>query len=181
MSNHVVAAVTIPGSTRCAAYGIPERFGYFQSGVLIINLAKWRSEHVLDRMIDWIAENGSKIADADQDVLNGCLYDRRLPLAFKWNVIAPFYFDQHPLRISEQEREEVRRDARIIHYNGPSKPWHYRRHPRRADYWKYLALTEWRDYRPADKTPLNWAKKHFGPLMPDGVRSYLKRIIPVKA
>jgi lipopolysaccharide biosynthesis glycosyltransferase len=178
ISDHVVAAVTIPGSTRCAPYGIPESSGYFQSGVLVINLARWRSEHVLDRMIDWIGEHGHTIQDADQDVLNACLHDRRRPLPFFWNVIAPFYFDQHPLRISEEERAGVRRDARIIHYNGPSKPWHYlSRHPRRADYWKYLRLTEWRDYRPGDKTLLNWGKKHFGPMVPEAMRSYLKRTL----
>ncbi len=64
------AAVTIPGSTRCAAYGIPERFGYFQSGVLLINLKRWREERIFDRLQDYVAHNAEKIVDADQDVLN---------------------------------------------------------------------------------------------------------------
>lgn len=178
LGDHVLGAVTIPGSNRCPFFDIPERYGYFQSGVLLINLVKWRRDHIHDRLVDWIGVNGAKIVDADQDVLNACLYGQRLSLPFRWNVIAPFYFDYHPLGISDEERAAVQRDARIIHYNGPSKPWHYlSRHPRRADYWKYLRLTEWRDYTPADKTLINWANKNFGFWVPAAVRAYLKRAV----
>lgn len=168
----ILGAVTIPGSTRCAAYGIPERFGYFQSGVLLINLKQWRGERIFDRLQDYIACNAEKIVDADQDVLNACLYDRRLPLPYVWNVIAPFYHNYHPLGISDLELQSVRRNARIIHFNGPSKPWSYLcRHPRRGDYWKYLKLTEWRDFRPPDKNLVNWAKW----MLPEPVRALLKK------
>lgn len=171
----VLAAVTIPGSTRCAAYDIPERYGYFQSGVLVINLKRWRRDGIFDLLQDYIAHNAAKIVDADQDVLNACLYDKRHPLDFVWNVIAPFYFKYHPLGISNAELRAVRRDARIIHYNGPSKPWSYQsNHPRRADYWKYLKLTEWRDYTPPDKSFVNWGKRTVGPLVPEAVRAFLR-------
>jgi lipopolysaccharide biosynthesis glycosyltransferase len=178
VADHVLAAVTIPGSDRCPVFGIPEQHGYFQSGVLLVNLQRWRADRIFDELVGWIGANPGKIVDADQDALNACLYDRRLALPYIWNVIAPFYFDYHPLGISQQERAAVQRDARIIHFNGPSKPWHYlNRHPRRADYWKYLALTEWRDYRPDDKTVINWGKKHFGTLVPEPVRARLKRVL----
>lgn len=176
LGDHVLAAVTIPGSNRCPIFAIPERYEYFQSGVMLIDLAKWRAERVFDRLLDWIAANSHKIIDADQDVLNACLYDRRLNLPYVWNVIAPFYFDYHPLGMSEEDRRDVTRRARIIHFNGPMKPWSYMsRHPRRADYWKYLKLSDWRDFQPADKSVLNWTKKYFGPLVPASVRAQLKR------
>ena len=176
LGDAVVGAVTIPGSTRCAPYDIPERFGYFQSGVLLVNLKRWRREGIFDVLQDWIALHGEKIVDADQDVLNACLYDRRLRLPFVWNVITPFYFDYHPLGIPHSELLEVRRGACIIHFNGPSKPWHYlNRHPRRAEYWKYLHLTEWRDYAPPDKNLVNWGKRTFGSLVPKGARAFRAR------
>jgi lipopolysaccharide biosynthesis glycosyltransferase len=172
----VIAAVTIPGSTRCAAYGIPERFGYFQSGVMVIDLKRWRDEKMFDRLLDYTSHNADKIVDADQDVLNACLYDRRRPLPYVWNVIAPFYFNYHPLGISDAELREVRRDARIIHFNGPSKPWSYLcRHPRTEDYWKYLRLTEWRDFKPADRNFLNWGKKTFGPSVLEPIRGLFRK------
>jgi lipopolysaccharide biosynthesis glycosyltransferase len=176
IGDNILGAVTIPGSTRCAAYGIPESFGYFQSGVLRINLKRWRTERIFDRLQNYIAGNAEKIVDADQDVLNACLYDRRLPLPYIWNVIAPFYFDYHPLGISDAERRAVRENARIVHFNGPSKPWSYlSRHPRRADYWKYLRLTEWREFQPPDKSLVNWGKRTFGPVVPEPVRALLRR------
>lgn len=176
LGQSLLAAVTIPGSTRCAAYGIPERYGYFQSGVLVISLTRWRQERIFDLVQDYIAHNADKIVDADQDVLNACLYDKRLPLPFMWNVIAPFYFNYHPLGLSRAETRSVRRNARIIHFNGPSKPWSYQcNHPRRADYWKYLRLTEWRDFTPPDKSLVNWGKRTVGPLVPESVRALLRK------
>jgi lipopolysaccharide biosynthesis glycosyltransferase len=178
IGDHVLAAATIPGSDRCAVYGVPEAFGYFNAGVMLINLDCWRQEQVLARCLSYIAENSEKIFDADQDALNACLYDRRQPLPYIWNVISPFFFDYHPLGLSADELRRVREDARIIHFNGVSKPWSYMsRHPRRAEYWKYLKLTEWADYRPGDKSAINWAKKHVGPLMPRRLRGYLKGFV----
>ncbi len=177
----ILGAVTIPGSTRCGAYGIPESSGYFQSGVLLINLKRWRQEHVLERCLDWIRRDHEKIVDADQDVLNACLYGRRHRLPYIWNVIAPFYFDYHPLGIPQEELRAICRNARIIHFNGRSKPWHYlNRHPRGNEYWKYLALTDWRDYVPPDRNLLNWGKKKVGPLLPERMRFLLKTIAPTR-
>jgi lipopolysaccharide biosynthesis glycosyltransferase len=175
LGENILGAVTIPGSTRCTAFGIPERYGYFNSGVLLINLAAWRAERVFPRLIDYIDRNADRIVDADQDVLNACLYDRRLELPYIYNAISPFFFDYHPMGMSGAAIAEVRAHARILHFNGASKPWNYLcRHPRRADYWRYLALTEWRDARPENRTLSSWTKKTFGPLLPEALRAYVR-------
>lgn len=173
----IVGAVTIPGSDRCARYGIPEQFGYFNAGVLIINLREWRAANVLARLLDWIVANQRVIRNADQDALNGCLFDRRYPLPYIWNVITPFYFNSHPLGIPEAELRSIRQNARIIHFNGASKPWHYlNRHPRRSDYWKYLRQTEWRDYVAPDRNLINFGKKTFGPFVPRRIKGIIKSL-----
>ncbi|HEY1505992.1 MAG TPA: glycosyltransferase family 8 protein [Stellaceae bacterium] len=178
----IVGAVTIPGSTRCGALGIPEEYGYFNSGVLVIDLARWRCEEIFTRLIDYLAANGEKIVDADQDVLNACLYDRRLALPYVYNAISPFFFDHHPLGMSAEERADVCANARIVHFNGASKPWSYLcRHPNRADYWRYLAKTEWRDDEPEDRNFTNWAKKTLGPLMPAALRDYVRARLSARA
>src|SRR5581483_6532673 len=46
-------------------------------------------------------------------------------LPYVWNVISPFYFEYHPLGIPQDQLCEIRQNARIIHFNGRSKPWHY--------------------------------------------------------
>lgn len=177
----ILGAVTIPGSTRCESCGVPEEFGYFQAGVLIINLKRWRDSDIPSILLRWINQNYEKIVDVDQDVLNACLYDRRHALPYIWNVIVPFYFNYHPLRIPNSEIRAARKNAHIIHFNGPSKPWQYlNRHPRRAEYWKYLKLTEWRDYVPPDKSVVNWGKRTMGPFIPDHIRRLLKRAQSVR-
>lgn len=182
LGNAVLGAVTIPGSTRCAAFGIPEEYGYFNSGVLVIDLARWREEDIFKRLIEYLVANTDKIVDADQDVLNACLYDRRLPLPYIYNAISPFFFDYHPLGIGEVEIARVRDQARIIHFNGASKPWSYLcRHPRRADYWRYLERTEWRDDEPEDRNFANWTKKTFGPLVPESLRNYVRARVSAPA
>jgi lipopolysaccharide biosynthesis glycosyltransferase len=182
LGDAVLGAVTIPGSTRCTAFGIPEQYGYFNSGVLMIDLARWRAENIFTRLIDYLGDNSDKIVDADQDVLNACLYDRRLPLPYVYNAISPFFFDSHPLGLSEDEIAAVRAGARIIHFNGASKPWSYLcRHPRRVDYWRYLAHTEWRDEGPEDRNLANWTKKTFGPLLPEAWRNYVRARVSAPA
>jgi lipopolysaccharide biosynthesis glycosyltransferase len=178
----VLGAVTIPGSTRCAPLGIPEKFGYFNSGVLLIDLARWRRENVLERLIAYLTANYDKIVDPDQDMLNACLYDRRLPLPYIYNAISPFFFDYHPLGIGDDELAAVRANARIVHFNGASKPWSYLcRHPRRAEYSRQLANTEWRDDEPEDRNFANWTKKTFGPLLPESLRNYVRAKVSVPA
>lgn len=175
LGNAILGAVTIPGSTRCAALAIPESYGYFNSGVLLINLAAWRNERIFERVIDYIGRNADTIVDPDQDALNACLYDRRVKLPYIYNAVSPFFFDYHPMGMSRAEIEAVRADARILHFNGASKPWSYLcRHPRRAEYWRYLAETEWRGEGPDDRNFVNWTKKTFGPLVPEPVRAYVR-------
>jgi len=182
LGDAVLGAVTIPGSTRCAAFGIPERYGYFNSGVMLIDLARWRREQIFARLIDYLAAHSDKIVDADQDVLNACLYDRRLPLPYIYNAIAPFFFDYHPMGMTEAEIVAVAAQARIIHFNGASKPWSYLcRHPRRAEYWHYLARTEWRDDGPEDRNLANWTKKTFGPFVPEALRAYVRARVSAPA
>lgn len=182
MGDAVIGAVTIPGSTRCSAFDIPEQYGYFNSGVLIVDLARWRSEDIFTKLIDYLVAHHEKIVDADQDVLNACLYDRRLELPYIYNAISPFFFDYHPLGISADDLAAVRVNARIVHFNGASKPWSYLcRHPRRADYWRYLAGTEWRDDEPEDRNFANWTKKTFGPLLPEALRNYVRARVSAPA
>jgi lipopolysaccharide biosynthesis glycosyltransferase len=81
------------------------------------------------------------------------------------------------LPLERAEIEAIRREALIIHFNGGSKPWSYFcDHPRRAEYEKYLRMTEWRDYVPPDRTPLNMLRKGISAILPDRVKGFLKTV-----
>lgn len=174
----LLGAVNIPGSEQgVKLLGLRHEDGYFNAGVLLIDIEQWRAIHAEEIVIDYIRKNPDRIL-YDQDALNACFHASTRRLDYRWNVIRPFYREPIPLPLDRAEIEAIRRDARIIHFNGGSKPWSYFcDHPRRAEYQRYLRMTEWRDYVPPDRTPLNRLRKGISAVIPDSVKTRLKAII----
>jgi len=115
--------------------------GYFNSGVLLMNLDRWRDDGVSSAVSDCLRSHASQLLYADQDVLNIVFRDRWLPLDFKWNYLYGMN--------SEPGGAEGNSSPEIIHFAGPYKPWRaLRYHPMRERYYHYLELTEWRGYCP---------------------------------
>lgn len=121
------------GDNRMSILSIPEQYGYFNAGVLLINLEKWRKENVAQRVWDFLNNNPDKIRHMDQDALNAILYDGRLTLDPKWN-----YTTGHLLLL----RLDIK--PAIIHFSGPRKPW-TQGHPLEDEYFNYLKKMKW-DY-----------------------------------
>lgn len=132
----LLGAVDIPGSQRgIENLGLCSEDGYFNSGVLLIDLAQWRRTRALEAVLDYVSANHECLRDPDQDALNACFYARRKRLEYKWNAIWPFFREPLALPLPRGEIEAVRRDVRVIHFNGWSKPWSYLSpHPRKAEY-----------------------------------------------
>jgi lipopolysaccharide biosynthesis glycosyltransferase len=171
----LMGAVDIPGSDQgVTRLGMRAEDGYFNAGMLIIDLARWRADRSEEVVINYIRENPDRI-EYDQDALNGCFHACTKRLDYRWNVIRPFYREPLVLPLGRAEIEAIRRDARIIHFNGGLKPWNYFcDHPRRDEYQKYLRMTEWRDYVPPDRTLVNMLRKLISAILPDPVKGYLK-------
>jgi lipopolysaccharide biosynthesis glycosyltransferase len=160
IADHLLAAVDIPGSARVAVHGYDPSHGYFNSGVLIVNLEKWCDSDRRGALIAYTRAHPERVNDPDQDALNGCFHADRLHLDYIWNAITPFFKTDSDLALPAQEIARVRRDVRLVHFNGGSKPWTFMcNHPRKADYVRFLRMTAWRDYRYPDLTPLNVLKK----------------------
>jgi lipopolysaccharide biosynthesis glycosyltransferase len=178
LKGRTLAAVPIPGSTRPAVHGFPPGSQYFNAGVMLIDLDSWRAHGYRDQCLRYLSEHPEAAIDADQDILNICLRTDWVPLPYYWNMISPFYFLSHDLKLTQAELDAARRDAKIIHFNGDSKPWSYfSRHPRREEYWKYLRMTDWRDFRPADYTPVNVVRKAASRVIPAPVKRALKSLV----
>jgi lipopolysaccharide biosynthesis glycosyltransferase len=178
LKGHTLAAVPIPGSTRPAVHGFPPGSQYFNAGVMLIDLDSWRAHGYRDQCLKYLSEHPEAAIDADQDILNICLRTDWVSLPYYWNMISPFYFLSHDLKMTAAELDQARREARVIHFNGDSKPWSYfSRHPRRAEYWKYLRMTDWRDFRPADYTPANVVRKAASRVIPGPVKRALKSLV----
>jgi lipopolysaccharide biosynthesis glycosyltransferase len=171
-------AVDIPGSQQGVdKLGMRAEDGYFNSGVLLIDLEQWRQTRALQTVLDYIEAYPERLVyTLDQDALNACFYARRKRLDYKWNAIWPFFREPVALPLTMLEIERVRREARIIHFNGSLKPWSYFcDHPRRADYQRFLRMTEWRNFVPIDRTPFNILHKRMSELLPQKVKHLLKK------
>lgn len=132
---------------------IPVEYGYFNAGVLLINLCYWRNHDVSNRLLNYIRDNYSKIRAHDQDTLNAILYKEVKPLDYIWNYL-PIFLDTSyvtfPLKVDYSEKKE----PVVIHYVNRPKPWeYYSDHPYTSEYYYYLDFTPFKGWRPK----WNWA------------------------
>lgn len=157
-----VAAADDVGCREAERYerlGYPPADSYFNSGVLLIDLARWRAAGMGRRSINYYNSHSERIVYNDQDVLNGLLHDDKVKLDLKWNVQDGFYRRRCPFSCEWQAAHaDMLRHPAILHYTN-RKPWDYEsQHPLRHLYFEYLDLTPWRGERPWHN-PLNLIKR----------------------
>jgi lipopolysaccharide biosynthesis glycosyltransferase len=134
------------GNERYARLNIPNEYGYFNTGVMLIDLDKFRLHHVSRRVIDYALAYANKIQWADQDPLNAVLYNKRLPLHPRWNLqtMVSSRYKNKPRATYTEFLEAVSQPA-VIHYVGGVKPWHpYCDHPSKGLYWHYIKMTPYK-------------------------------------
>lgn len=128
--------------------GYPVNYSYFNSGVMLINLSTLRKMKFTQMAFFYIKCHLKEIVYHDQDILNALLYDKKVFLPIKWNVMECFLF-RRPLIHSKYKQEigDARKNPAIIHFTGKMKPWYKEcNHPYKNKYCKYLLLTEWKEY-----------------------------------
>jgi lipopolysaccharide biosynthesis glycosyltransferase len=123
---HVAAVENVPLpwlSDRAAELGL-ER--YFNSGVLLLNLAELRADGALEEVLAFARREAARLVWPDQDALNVVLGARRVALHPRWNVMnALLAFPEGEATFGAQAVAEARNDPGIRHYEGPgaNKPW----------------------------------------------------------
>ena len=123
----------------------PKEKGYFNSGVLLVNIKYWRNNHLTDRFIDYLKNNSDILVNPDQDVLNYVLQDSKLLLPERYNIQELFYcIDREIVNCEDtMEIEQSLSDPTILHYTG-DKPWvYYCEHPLKNIYYLYKSETQW--------------------------------------
>jgi lipopolysaccharide biosynthesis glycosyltransferase len=126
---------------------------YFNSGVLLIDLNRWRKENAQKLLLDFYSSRGGKLFAGDQDTINGALKGRIKPLPPRYNFFTNYrYFRySHLMKLSpvyqtitKNSFQEAKKHPVILHYMGDERPWkkgnlnHYRK-----VYDHYLSLTPW--------------------------------------
>jgi lipopolysaccharide biosynthesis glycosyltransferase len=139
----VVAAVTDPDVDAPAfrkRWNLPENdLGYFNAGVLLIDLERVRAERLFTAAIDFVARKNPGLAD--QDGLNWALWGRWHPLPVGWNLQRNVVYDAVAPNATAELRRIVKSPT-IVHYTGAHKPWlpdAY--HPWAWLYWDSLSRT----------------------------------------
>ena len=125
-----IATLTHPysGVKNYSSLGLNSDDPYFNSGVLVINIDKWRRESIGQKIIDYILACGGTMGNPDQDALNAMLtYDWK-QLSYSWNVQGALLYlhENAATEISQELKSQRRRllsEARIIHFSGSTKPW----------------------------------------------------------
>ena len=101
-----------------------ENKGYFNSGVLLIDLKQWRENNVMKQSIDYCVKNIEHLSLFDQDALNVIFQDNKCELPLCYNIIpanlnSDYYYTPEHL---DEIKEAVYRPV-IIHY-AASAPWY---------------------------------------------------------
>ena len=167
--------------------GYPRELGYFNAGMLLVNLDYWREHHVKDLFLDVINHHPERIKYHDQDVLNIVFCRAKKMLPFKYNFQDGFMYKAERMEMNAQKYAGEIKDAiahhAIIHYTSTAKPWHKEcLNPFKAEWWKVLAKTSWVGYKPVRRFPYSrWRKAigdilrflHMRPQLTDSVFPYI--------
>ena len=144
-----------------AALGIRYPGGFFNSGVLLMDLDRMRAERSSQLLFKTAADLGERLVWPDQDTLNVVFARRWAPLHPRWNTQNVFWAwrDRAVEVFGEAAVEEAIRQPGIRHFEGPGlgKPWHYLcPYPGRKQHRAFLAETPWADVPLEDRTMATW-------------------------
>ncbi len=133
--------------------GLTDADPYYNSGVLLVDLKRWRRENVQQQLMDFLKKKNGKLFASDQDLLNGTLKGKIKTLPVRYNFFTNYrYFSYGTLvrhahtykAVSKREFAQAKRHPVIIHYMGDERPWIAgNRNYYRLAYERCLAQTPW--------------------------------------
>lgn len=134
------------------------RYGYFNAGVLLVNLSYWREHYISDKLLDFISQYPERLLYWDQDALNSILIQSAKILPVEYNMLDAFYTKDLSLR--EVYLSAIDRQLKlpvILHFSSPDKPWFKGcDHPLKFLFFKYLDKTPWKGKYPVYPPNMNW-------------------------
>lgn len=135
----------------CEELGLSPAGKYLSSGVLLMDLGRWRQERLAEKVLAFLRSSKHKLSFPDQDALNVVFAGQWRELHPRWNLMLHSAY-RH---LTDLPRPEMLRLARaiarpgILHFAAGPKPWERNcRHMRLFLYYVYLDRTRWRGWRP---------------------------------
>lgn len=126
----------------------PRDLPYFNSGVMLIDIAQWRASRCTERMLDELANPRGPNPLGDQDIIVRCFSEETEPLPPKWNFLSQYFMLSYDgwrrivgkadaMLVSREDYEKARSGATIYHFSGHTlgRPWFTSsKHPLREKY-----------------------------------------------
>lgn len=110
--------------------GLTKHEYYFNAGVLLINLEKWRQANIFQMACYWTRQYKDVMEYQDQDILNGLFKGHVLYLNSRFNFM-PFHghflknkIHSHHLDLEYLRNIYITMPIVICHYCGANKAWH---------------------------------------------------------
>ncbi len=125
---------------------IPAENKYFNAGVLVLNLEKWRDDDIASKIIDYIRRYREYVLWLDQDGMNAILSGKWGELNPLWNVMTILYKYRswNESSFDKETFDKLIESPYILHFTEEKKPWHNdSNHPKRKLFFDYLNLTSW--------------------------------------
>lgn len=122
--------------------GIHADAKYFNAGVLLIDLRRWRANRVFEAAIDYLAANARHLYFWDQEALNAVLAHSWLELdeRWNWNPVVGELTRRRPRSLDNDTPAE----PGVLHFSGNIKPWIHRGRGRAYDLYRtHLEQTAW--------------------------------------
>ena len=122
--------------------------GYINSGMMLINLKRWREDDFFKKAQQLACEKGASVLkNHDQDIINAIYHGQILMLPFRYNLLEYYLYVEEWLYLDRKyypEIVEACKNPAIIHFCMPQKPWHYECiNPFKELYYKYRKMTPW--------------------------------------
>jgi lipopolysaccharide biosynthesis glycosyltransferase len=132
--------------------GLSAKAAYFNAGVMVVNLRKWREIGVLKRATTLVRENWEHVRYCDQYALNVLFSEEWKLLDARWNQNSNLWVWRGPddTAFAPETYRQLRDDPWIVHFTWTRKPWHYGcTHPYTRAFFKCVDRTDWRGWRPS--------------------------------
>ncbi|MCS3604770.1 UDP-glucose:(glucosyl)LPS alpha-1,3-glucosyltransferase [Buttiauxella sp. BIGb0471] len=135
--------------------------GYFNSGVLLLNIPAWSTEFVSKKAISMLADRKltAKLTYMDQDILNLILLRKVKFIDGKYNTQFSLNYE-----LKEKYISPISERTALIHYVGPTKPWHsWASYPSSEPFLNAKQLSPWKNtslMRPNTSNYARYCAKH---------------------
>lgn len=133
IDNYYVAGVldTLPNNDSKIKVGMASDNPYINSGVLFINLKKWRDERIINKFLDFLLLYNGRVHHHDQGIINAVL-DKKLIIGPEFNLTSNYFTHKYsylkkrnyPFYL-QNEIEFAKHNPVIIHFTEGflDRPW----------------------------------------------------------